>query len=553
MPIAVLHQLFPSFRPGAFLLCLFLAVFMLGLAADTQAAPSFEQQYEKNKAELEQLKNDPRRKDWREPWEALAASFLELHDNYPRWRNRAAALYRSALAMEELSQRSMLRQDAQTALSRYENFLKLYDQHVLADDALFGIARIKAERFRDFPGSLATLQRLQQVYPRGDIASEASVYAQRLTAGLEAAKNADSGKRRRATLTALDWETQKNLVTVTLDFDRPVIWSILSRPYDKKTESPSRLIVNLSEVSPGPTVRPGVRVQGSHLRRIRMDLSPPEATRLLLDFSRLRRFTVRTEKPSRLVITAAATDAALPKGIAVGQGIQSTDPLFRFSSCVVMLDPGHGGKDPGSFHNGIVERDVTLDLAKRVGAFLANQGVDVRYTRTDNTWVSLDTRCYMANKARADFFVSIHVNANPNESACGVETYFMDTAATADAARLAGVENANGPKTGTESSPAASLAGTRVGASRNMAEIVQKAILARLKGKEPPVRDGGIKAAPLKVLLGINMPGVLVEAGYCSNPQEAQHLANPAYRETLSEGIASGILAYIAANGGSSS
>ena len=122
-----------------------------------------------------------------------------------------------------------------------------------------------------------------------------------------------------------------------------------------------------------------------------------------------------------------------------------------------MIDPGHGGKDPGTVHNGVIEREVTLDIAKRVGSILAGKGIQVHYTRTDNTWVSLSTRSYMANQARADVLLSIHVNASPNENACGLETYFPDTASSsADAGKLAGLENANGGHKGDTGSPAAS-------------------------------------------------------------------------------------------------
>ena len=174
------------FRP---LLVAFALALFLTAVSDAHAAPSFEQQYEKAKQDMEFLKSDSKRGDWREPWEKLAQSFFDLHEKYPRWRNRPAALFRSALAMEELAKRSMLRQDAQAAVDRYGVFLKSYASHVLADDALFGIARIKAERFNDFSGAQEALNTIQNQYPRGDVAPEAKLYAQRLKAALEAAYN----------------------------------------------------------------------------------------------------------------------------------------------------------------------------------------------------------------------------------------------------------------------------------------------------------------------------------------------------------------------------
>ena len=505
------------FRPlwVAFALALFVTAF-----SDAHAAPSFEQQYEKAKQDMEFLKSDSKRGGWREPWEKLAQSFFDLHEKYPRWRNRPAALFRSALAMEELAKRSMLRQDAQAAVDRYGVFLKSYTSHVLADDALFGIARIKAERFNDFSGAQEALSTIQNQYPRGDVAPEAKLYAQRLKAALEAAKSSTPGKKTAALLTDMKWENQKNLAVITLEFDRPIIWSIDTQSGSKKNDIPNRMVVDLMGVNPASTIRPGIKVQGSSLRRMRLDLSAPDKTRLLLDFRQVKRFMVKTESsPFRIVITTSATDAAMPRGISFGQGLQSSDPLFRFATRSIMIDPGHGGKDPGTVHNGVIEREVTLDIAKRVGSILAGKGIQVHYTRTDNTWVSLSTRSYMANQARADVLLSIHVNASPNE-------------------------NANGGHKGDTGSPAASSS-VRSQESRRLADTVQKCTLSVMKEKTFTVRDGGVKSGPFKVLLGANIPGILVEVGYCSNAQEAANLAIPTYRQALAEGIASGILAHL--------
>ena len=225
------------------------------------------------------------------------------------------------------------------------------------------------------------------------------------------------------------------------------------------------MVVDLMGVNPASTIRPGIKVQGSSLRRMRLDLSAPDKTRLLLDFRQVKRFMVKTESsPFRIVITTSATDAAMPRGISFGQGLQSSDPLFRFATRSIMIDPGHGGKDPGTVHNGVIEREVTLDIAKRVGSILAGKGIQVHYTRTDNTWVSLSTRSYMANQARADVLLSIHVNASPNENACGLETYFPDTASSsADAGKLAGLENANGGHKGRYGIPCRLVVGSQSG------------------------------------------------------------------------------------------
>ena len=532
------------FRP---LLVAFALALFLTAVSDAHAAPSFEQQYEKAKQDMEFLKSDSKRGGWREPWEALAQSFFDIYEKHPRWRNRPAALFRSALAMEELAKRSMLRQDAQAAVGRYGMFLKDYANHVLADDVLFGIARLKAERLNDFSGAQEALDAIQRQYPKGDIAPEAKLYAQRLKAALEAAKSGTPGKKAAALLTDMKWENRKNLAVVTLEFDRPIIWSIDTQRGGKKNAAPNRMVVDLMGVNPASTIRPGIKVQGSSLRRMRLDLSAPDKTRLLLDFRQIKRFMVKTESsPFRIVITTSATDAAMPRGISFGQGLQSSDPLFRFATRSIMIDPGHGGKDPGTVHNGVVEREVTLDIAKRVGAILAGKGIQVHYTRTDNTWVSLSTRSYMANQARADVLLSIHVNASPKPEVSGVETYYLDLAGTKDSVRLAAVENA-GSNRGLgemEEILADMLLDSRMQESRRLASSVQTQTLAQLKKRGQPAKSGGTKGAPFHVLIGSSMPGVLVEVGYCTNAAEAKRLRQSAYRDALAEGIANGVHHY---------
>ena len=540
MCVPLRNRCLQFFCGGLFFLFLLEALGCLSWAA----APltSFEQQYEKAKQDMDYLKTDPRHGGWRDPWMNLAQTFLDLHDKYPHWRNRAAALYRSALAMEELSRRSLSRQDAQIAVSRYETFLKLYADHVLADDSLFGIARIRAERFNDFSGAQELLQTVQAKYPKSDAAAEAKLYSQRLRTALEAAKNATPGQKKAARLTDMRWENQNDMAVITLEFDRPILWSVDTQAASKKNDQPNRMVVDLSGVAPAPTVRPGIKVQGSSLRRMRLDLSAPDKTRLLLDFRNVRKFMVRTESsPFRLILMTSASDTALPRGIPFGRGLQSGDPLLKLAMRTVIIDPGHGGKDPGTIHNELVERDVTLDIAKRVGALLAAKGVQVCYTRTDNTWVSLDTRAYKANQVRADILLSIHLNANTVDTPCGLETYIADaTASTPEAGKVAGMENdAGGLKN------VASPGSAQVQDSRHLAETVQRCSLSFLKEKGFTVHDGGVKSAPLKVLLGAAMPGILVEVGYCSNPQEARNLTASSYRQAVAEGLASGILTHL--------
>ena len=212
----------------------------------------------------------------------------------------------------------------------------------------------------------------------------------------------------------------------------------------------------------------------------------------------------------------------------------------------VFIDAGHGGHDPGTNHNSVLERAVSLDVALTLGRLLEANGVDVVYSRTADKSVSLRDRTAMANAAGADLFVSIHVNANDDASVQGFETYYLDIASNPEAARLATLENADGEhRLGDMQKMLADvMLNARVDESRHLAQDIQRLAQFRFKRRQYETKDNGIKSAPFLVLLGAQMPAVLVEIGYCTNREEAARLLTPKYRMTLAEGLAEGILTY---------
>ena len=211
----------------------------------------------------------------------------------------------------------------------------------------------------------------------------------------------------------------------------------------------------------------------------------------------------------------------------------------------IILDPGHGGKDPGAMHNGVVEKDVNLDVAQRLKTILNKLGYKVYLTRTGNKGISLSERVQFGRRNKGDLFVSIHVNAAENTSISGLETYILDFARTSSASRLAMVENADSGRLGDMDKILTEiLTGARTNESRRLAENIQKSTLSYLKKNGAATRDGGVKGAPFFVLVGSSMPSVLVEVGYCSNKTEASRLKSTKHRQRLAQGLADGIHAY---------
>lgn len=561
----VLSEIVPAFL---------LSLSCLGvLPSPIQAAPSPAAQYETTKQAMDRLQADARRREWREPWQKLAATFLAVYENGAGWNNRPAALYRSALALEEMARRSRLAKDARDALDRYARLVREQPSSVLADDALLNSAHIQAELLGSPEEARTLLQQLRANYAAGDMVQEAERYERRLAGAASrdretaappqssSAAPLHRNKKTEATLKQVSWQSRRDQVTIMLDFTHPVAWTVRSQPANPKTGSPIRLFVDLSDTLPDPEIRPGVKIADSMLTRIRLDLSSPGHTRMLLDFAEAKAFSVSTANaPFRLIIRVGRAEGFVKNSLALGRFVQSEEPVKPASDMLpanlaqqlglsvrsVMVDAGHGGKDPGTSHNGILEREVTLDLAKRVGALLARHGLAVQYTRESDVWVSLEERSRKANELKADLFISIHVNATPNVKTSGFETYYLNFASGSEAVKLAGVENAlSERKLGEMEGLLADLVlGARTQESRRLARHIQHTALSRLKKRGYAVRNGGIKSAPFHVLLGSGMPGTLIEVGYCTNPQEAKRLATREYRAALADGIASGILAY---------
>jgi N-acetylmuramoyl-L-alanine amidase len=305
-------------------------------------------------------------------------------------------------------------------------------------------------------------------------------------------------------------------------------------------------------------------VTGSPLNAVRVDAASREQTRLFFDFASLARYETRVEQePFRIILNVFAEDSTSKKNhnnnaqtvrtahrpnmqAQLAAAPKDLASQLALTVQTVFIDAGHGGKDPGTGHNGLSEQEVTLDVARRVGRLLQNRGIDVQYSREKNVYLSLQERSRAANKVKADLFVSVHVNASTDAQTSGFETFYLDIASNTEAARLATMENAGSDKKMGDLTTilADFMLSARTQESRQLAQTLQNAALSRLGKLRYATKDGGVKAAPLHVLIGTGMPAVLVELGYCSNREEARRLAGTAYRQALAEGIAEGILAY---------
>jgi N-acetylmuramoyl-L-alanine amidase len=213
----------------------------------------------------------------------------------------------------------------------------------------------------------------------------------------------------------------------------------------------------------------------------------------------------------------------------------------------IVLDPGHGGHDPGVRGNGVSEAELVLDVSLRLKKLLEKQpGMEVVMTRDSDVFIPLEQRTAIANREGADLFLSIHANASRNLKARGVETYFLNFAANPEAEAVAARENSASGQTmhRLPDIVRAITLNNKIDESRDFADTVQKAMVRSLSSKNRELQDRGVKQAPFVVLIGAGMPSVLAEISFVSNKQEGQLLKTAAYRQQIAEALLDAIVKY---------
>jgi N-acetylmuramoyl-L-alanine amidase len=343
-----------------------------------------------------------------------------------------------------------------------------------------------------------------------------------------------------------------------------------------RLSQPDRLYVDLlgAQLDPQLQGRP-LTLSDPYLKGVRGAQNQAGVVRVVLDVKTMRDFHIFTmTDPYRLIIDIKGTNSGTavqspppppspPQQAAVpGQDRVRADPpaslkvpaATRDQRWHVVIDAGHGGKDPGAIGpSGVMEKDVVLDIARRLRALMQQERQwRVTLTRDTDIFIPLDERTAIANSKGADLFVSIHANSAERPEAQGIETYFLDLANDEQSMRVAARENAT--TLSKVSDLQRILRDLQMTSKRNesslLAGAVQQALVQAPNGGRNG-RDLGVKHAPFLVLMGAEMPSILVETGFVSNPGEERKLADPKYRAQAARAIFDGIKEYFAAaNGG---
>jgi N-acetylmuramoyl-L-alanine amidase len=216
----------------------------------------------------------------------------------------------------------------------------------------------------------------------------------------------------------------------------------------------------------------------------------------------------------------------------------------------IVIDAGHGGHDTGTIGpTGLMEKDLCLDVALRLGKIIQQRlpGADIVYTRSDDTFIPLEERTNIANQAKADLFISIHANSSQDHAARGVETYYLNLKGSAEAMEVAARENASSDQGvhDLEDLVKKIARNEKIDESKEFAEDIQDSLAKRMQKASKSVKDRGVRKAPFVVLIGADMPSILTEISFLSNPADEKLLKQPEYRQRVAEGLYQGVASYL--------
>ena len=589
------------------LLCLSLCMAML----TPVYALSVENSYSQARKAYFELLESPRKQKYRDQWLKVRQLFLKVHALDPAHQRSADALYMAGKVSQGLYDVSFVKDDLRAAVAYFDQLALEHPGSSLADDGLLIAAEIFEQNLGDKQGAIDHYRRLVTIYHDGDMYETANARLKKLApeAVVVAPPAPKPQPAPEGAITGIRYHTYPDFTRVVLDLDGHAS----ATPGFVKGDSP-RIFIDLSPSKVG-ALQQAVQLDDGRVKLVRGGQYRDDVARVVLELDSAYPYQVFTlNDPFRVIVdisgplaVAAVAPAPVappvkpvvvkpnpappapkpepapePEPVVVKQPepqpvtpepapqlddkqlaeVIGTRPEAEKNQVQVpekkagrgvriVLDAGHGGKDPGAIGpRGVMEKDVTLAMAKALAAQLKkNYPCEVILTRDSDVYIPLDERTLIANRLDADLFVSLHANANRSRKPYGAETYYLNFSKNDDVIEVVARENGTSlQKVGDLDMILLDLmANAKINESSRLAAEIQEALIAGLSRKYSHIKDLGVRQGPFHVLWNATMPSVLVEVAFISNRREEKRLADKNFQNRSAAAIAKGVGNYLEA------
>ncbi len=559
-------------------------------------AITLQDRYQKSKFFYKQLETDSKLGTQRTLWLKSASNFRQVYLSNPKSELAPASLFMLGKIYLRMYEKFQQQRDLTESIGYYRDCASLFPHHRLADDSLYALGEIHLDHLSQYETAANFYSDVVARYSHGDMHPQAAARLKTLSSkyniALPDTMVGDSNHKKLTNVLPVKYWSSKDYSRVIIKASGPVTYS--AQLLEKSGNQPRRLYIDFQNSYIEPRYRSPVPISDGLLKQIRTGQNSQETVRVVLDIESISSYKIFSlPDPFRVVVDIRGMESqqqspltsksitALPKpSIRDGQVIvlqeqkkrakvrqnlprQKTDTVeddeqeFSLAQQLglgvkrIVIDPGHGGKDPGAIANGLKEKDIVLKLARKVKKDLeAAIGCEVILTRDSDVYLSLEERTAIANGNNADLFISLHINAHPQPAVHGLETYFLNLSSDRDAMRVAALENATSElqMSDLQDVLADIMKNSKVKESSRLAHNIHTALVSGLQQNNFSLKDLGVKQAPFYVLIGAEMPAILMEIAFISNRDDATKLKDDQFLDTVVNNLTQGIRAYMDSN-----
>lgn len=583
--------------------CLFIPLVCLpgnlqAIDEDVDKPVSITTLYDEAKFYYNQLQTNATIGDARDNWLKGTRNFRRIYLSSPKSELAPACLYMLGRVYSDMFDKFQNGIDLDESIAYFKDTARLFPQHRLADDAYMALGQIILDKRHNPQEAAEYFSEIVTNFPNGDMHSEAEnllkVLSQEHDIPLPKVMVSSSRDNKLSYVLPVKYWSSDSYTRVVIMASGPVNYKEIL--LEETENSPRRLYIDFKKSYIEPQYRAPVPIEDGLLRRIRTGQFSPDTVRVVLDIESINSYKifslpdpfrvvidVRGEKvgeklplenlaegienppkkdapqdTNKIIVLRDNKKIAIANRTAAETGKNETIPEVKPLSLAqqlglgvkkIVLDPGHGGKDPGAMAFGLKEKDIVLGIAKKLAPVLEKElGCEVLLTRDADTFISLEERTAIANTENADLFVSLHINAHPSAKVRGLETYYLNLTTNAEAMRVAARENATSTHQMSDLQDILSdiMKNSKITESSRLAQQVHNSILIQAEKQGfSDIKNLGVKQAPFYVLIGAQMPAILIEIAFISNEQDIKNLNNPSFINMLTQEISQGIRAYV--------